>query len=184
MSAILRIFASLAVLLFLVLFFSSLSVEGASPVALTISSASFSSGATIPQKHTCDGDDLSPPLAWNGAPSGTKSFALVADDPDAPAGDWTHWLLYDLPAGTTGLPENVAKVENPPTGGRQGRNDFRRIGYAGPCPPPGKTHRYFFKLYALDRSLELQGGVRKQELERAMKGHVLAQAELMGNYER
>ena len=153
-------------------------------MAFTISSSSFQNGANIPKKFTCDGTDVSPELRWSSPPAGTQSFALIADDPDAPVGTWTHWVLFDLPAETTSLPENVAKVEELPTGGRQGRNDFRKIGYGGPCPPPGKPHRYFFKLYALDTRLNLKPGASKQEIEQAMQGHILGKAELMGKYQR
>lgn len=149
-----------------------------------LTSTSFASGGNIPKKYTCDADDNSPALSWSGAPQGTKSFALIADDPDAPVGTWTHWLLYDLPATTTSLPENVSKVEEPPIGGRQGRNDFRKTGYGGPCPPPGKPHRYFFKLYALDQTMNLKAGASKKELEQVMRTHILAQAELVGKYGR
>ncbi len=153
-------------------------------MSFTISSSDFQNGAAIPKKFTCDGADVSPELSWSNAPPNTKTFALIADDPDAPAGTWTHWVLFDLPASTQSLPENVNKVDELPTGGRQGRNDFRKIGYGGPCPPPGKAHRYFFTLYALDRTLGLKPGATKQELEQTMQGHVLAQAELMGKYGR
>ncbi|HKS75519.1 MAG TPA: YbhB/YbcL family Raf kinase inhibitor-like protein [Terriglobales bacterium] len=151
---------------------------------MNLTSSSFASGGNIPKKYTCDADDNSPALSWSGAPQGTKSFALIADDPDAPVGTWTHWLLYDLPATSTRLPENVSKVDEPPTGGRQGRNDFHKTGYGGPCPPPGKPHRYFFKLYALDQTLNLKAGGSKKELEQAMRAHILAQAELVGKYGR
>lgn len=151
---------------------------------MNLTSTSFASGGNIPKKYTCDADDNSPALSWSGAPQGTKSFALIADDPDAPVGTWTHWLLYDLPATTTSLPENVSKVEEPPIGGRQGRNDFRKTGYGGPCPPPGKPHRYFFKLYALDQTMNLKAGASKKELEQVMRTHILAQAELVGTYGR
>jgi len=153
-------------------------------MTLAISSPNFAPGATIPKKHTCDAADTSPQLSWDGAPAGTRSFALIADDPDAPAGTWVHWVYYDLPANSAGLPENVAKVDAPPTGGHQGRNDFRRTGYGGPCPPPGKPHRYFFKLYALDRETGLKAGATKKEVEQAMRGHILEQAELVGKYGR
>lgn len=153
-------------------------------MSFTISSSDFDNGGLIPKKFTCDGADVSPELAWANAPQNTKSFALIADDPDAPAGTWTHWVIFDLPASAQGLPENVSKVDELPTGGRQGRNDFRKIGYGGPCPPAGKPHRYFFKLYALDRTLNLKPGASKQEVEQAIQGHVLAQAELMGKYGR
>ena len=153
-------------------------------MAFTLASTSFAQGGDIPRKFTCDGADVSPELSWNGAPTGARSFALIADDPDAPAGTWTHWVLYDLPPATSSLPEGVSKTEELSSGGRQGRNDFRKIGYGGPCPPPGKPHRYFFKLYALDRLLNLSPGSSKQEVEEAMQGHILAQAEWMGKYRR
>ena len=153
-------------------------------MTFSIFSSSFSQGGEIPRKFTCDGADVSPELSWTDAPVGTQSFALIADDPDAPVGIWTHWVLYDLPAQATGLPEGVSKVDEVPSGGRQGRNDFRKIGYGGPCPPPGKPHRYFFKLYALDGMLNLKPGSSKQEVEQAMQNHILSRAELMGKYQR
>ena len=185
----------LAVVAWAVLVVSALTVPwkaGARPavdheggtMAFTISSPSFQNDASIPKKFTCDGADVSPELHWSSPPAGTQSFALISDDPDAPVGTWTHWVLFDLPAETTSLPENVAKVDELPAGGRQGRNDFRKIGYGGPCPPPGKPHRYFFKLYALDKRLNLKPGASKQEVEQAMQGHILGRAELMGKYQR
>ena len=153
-------------------------------MSLAISSTSFSPGGDIPKKFTCDDADVSPELSWTGAPAAVASFALIADDPDAPVGNWNHWVLFDLPPQTAQLVEGFPKVDEVPTGGRQGRNDFKKIGYGGPCPPPGKPHRYFFKLYALDRMLNLKPGVSKQDLEQAMKGHILGQAELMGKYGR
>ena len=154
-------------------------------MAFSLSSTAFKDGAAIPIKHTCDGADVSPPLAWSGAPQGTQGFALIADDPDAPAATWVHWVLYNLPAGTSELPENIAKVESLDLGGaRQGRNDFRRPGYGGPCPPPGPAHRYFFKLYALDAPLKLKAGAQKKDVEAALHGHVLATAQLVGTYAR
>ncbi len=151
--------------------------------AMKIESSGFTASQPIPQKFSCEGADISPPLAWSGAPPGTTTFALIADDPDAPAGTWVHWVLFNLPASTTSLPEGVAKTDSA-AGGVQGKNDFGNIGYGGPCPPPGKPHRYFFKLYALDTSLSLSAGARKQDVEKAMQGHVIAQAELMGTYQR
>ncbi len=153
-------------------------------MAFAISSTSFHLGSEIPKKFTCDGADVSPELSWTGPPAGTQSFALIADDPDAPVGTWTHWVLFDLAPATTSLPEAVGKIEELPGGERQGRNDFRKIGYNGPCPPPGKPHRYFFKLYALNAKLNLKPGVSKQDLEHAMKGHILGSAEWMGKYQR
>jgi Raf kinase inhibitor-like YbhB/YbcL family protein len=154
-------------------------------MAFTLISAAFRDETAIPAKYTCDGADVSPPLTWSDAPAGTRSFALIADDPDAPAGTWVHWVLYNLPAAISGLPENIAKVESLDLrGARQGRNDFRRPGYGGPCPPPGPAHRYFFKLYALDAPLTLKAGAQKKDVEAAMEGHVLATAQLMGTYAR
>jgi len=153
-------------------------------VKFELQTTALQTGEDIPQRFTCDGADVSPPLRWTEPPAGTASFALIVDDPDAPAGTWVHWLVYDLPATSRALPEGVAKSQKFPAGARQGSNDFEKIGYGGPCPPPGKAHRYFFKLYALDRRLDLKAGATKQELERAMKGHILTQAELMGRYHR
>ncbi|MGA3267086.1 MAG: YbhB/YbcL family Raf kinase inhibitor-like protein [Verrucomicrobiota bacterium] len=153
------------------------------PMTLQLSSTAFADGQAIPAKYTCDGSDISPPLQWTNAPANTKSFALIADDPDAPVGTWVHWVIFDLPAGTGALPENMAK--SPTTGNaKQGLNDFKRLGYGGPCPPPGKPHRYFFKLYALDTLLDLKPGSSKNDLLKAMTGHLLAQGQLMGTYGR
>jgi hypothetical protein len=153
-------------------------------MTLELKSPDFSSGASIPKQFSCDGADISPALAWNDPPAATQSFALIADDPDAPVGTWVHWVLFDLPANARSLPQNVPKQEQLADGSRQGRNDFRKIGYSGPCPPPGKPHRYFFKLYALDAKLNLQPGATKKDVERAMRGHILAQGEWMGRYAR
>lgn len=155
---------------------------------MKISTPAFKGGAAIPKRHTGDGEDSSPALAWSEVPAGTKSLALVMDDPDAPPGTWIHWLVYDLPPGAAGLPEGVAKTQVIAGGARQGLvwgvDRFERIGYFGPLPPPGKPHRYFFKLYALDRMLGLPPGATKPELEKAMAGRVLAQAEVFGTYQR
>ncbi len=153
-------------------------------MSLKLTTTAFSAGGTVPKKFTCDGPDVSPALAWTDPPAGTQSFALIMDDPDAPVGIWVHWVLYDLPASARDLPEGVPKQEELSTAARQGRNDFRKIGYGGPCPPPGPAHRYFFKLYALDGKTNLKPGATKADLEKAMKGHILAQAELMGRYQR
>jgi Raf kinase inhibitor-like YbhB/YbcL family protein len=154
-------------------------------MAFSLSSPAFADGAAIPVEHTCDGADASPPLAWSDAPPGTRAFALIADDPDAPAGTWVHWVLYNLPPATSQLPGRIAKVETLDLGGaRQGRNDFRHPGYGGPCPPAGPAHRYFFKLYALDAPLELRPSAQKQDVEAAMQGHTLGVAQLMGTYAR
>jgi len=149
----------------------------------SVKTTAFSEGGTIPKKYTCDGADLSPALTGADAPAGTKSLALIADDPDAPVGTWTHWIAWNIPPEAV-LPEGVVKVESLGDGTRQGKNDFKKIGYGGPCPPPGKPHRYFFKLYALDANLDLKPGADRKELGSAMKDHVLGQAELMGKYGR
>ena len=154
-------------------------------MAFSLTSTAFTEGSAVPPKYTCDGADVSPPLAWSDAPPGTASFALIADDPDAPAGTWVHWVLYNLPATTAELPENVAKVETLDLGGaHQGRNDFQRSGYGGPCPPPGPAHRYVFKLYALDARLQLRPAAQKKDVEAAMQGHALGMAQLLGTYAR
>jgi Raf kinase inhibitor-like YbhB/YbcL family protein len=160
----------------------STSAGGAMTFALT--SSAFEQGKEIPRQHTCEGKDISPPLRWTGAPGAAKSFALIADDPDAPVGTWVHWVLYDLPGSASELPESIPTTETLPSGARQGLNDFRKVGYGGPCPPPGKPHRYFFKLYALDAPTGLQPRANKGDVLKAVEGHVLGQAELMGTYRR
>jgi Raf kinase inhibitor-like YbhB/YbcL family protein len=159
-------------------------IQGGHVMAFTLQSSAFVNGGGISREYTCDGADLSPALNWEGVPAGTHSLALIADDPDAPVGTWTHWVIWNIPAQATSLPEAVPKVEVLENGARQGRNDFRRIGYGGPCPPPGKPHGYFFKLYALDAALGIKAGAKRSELELSMKGHVLSKAELMGTYGR
>ena len=145
----------------------------------------FSNGGEIPRKYTCSGENVSPPLTWSGVPPQARSLALIVDDPDAPGGTWTHWILWDLPAAATSLPEGVpTNQESLPSGARQGKNDFGRIGYGGPCPPPGRPHRYFFRLYALGAAADLKSGASRGELESAIKPHVLAQAEWMGLFKR
>jgi len=154
------------------------------PMTLELTSPDFSTGGTISKQFTCDGGDLSPALQWKDPPAGTQSFALIADDPDAPVGTWVHWVIFDLPANLRSLPQNFPKVEQSTDGSRQGTNDFGKVGYGGPCPPPGKAHRYFFKLYALDTKLNLKPGAAKKDVERAMQGHILARGEYMGRYSR
>ena len=151
-------------------------------MAMTLTSPAFQEGGEIPRQHTCDGADVSPALRWKDSPSQTKSFALISDDPDAPVGTWVHWVLYGIPPTLTELPEGLPTTETLPNKARQGVNDFRRIGYGGPCPPPGNPHRYFFKLYALDTELSLKTKATKQDLVRAMQGHILAEGQLMGTY--
>jgi len=153
-------------------------------VAFTISSSSFANGGDIAKKFTCDAADVSPQLSWSDPPAGTKSLALLTDDPDAPVGNWNHWVLWNLPGETRQLGEGVSKAAQLPDGSQQGLNDFHKIGYNGPCPPPGKPHRYYFKLFALDTKLDLKGNSAKRQLEAAMKGHILAQTEWMGHYGR
>jgi Raf kinase inhibitor-like YbhB/YbcL family protein len=143
----------------------------------------FAPEEPIPVKYTCDGEDISPPLAWENAPASTQSFALIADDPDAPRGTWVHWVLYNLPAETRTRSEAIPPDAELSDGSRHGHNSWGRSGYGGPCPPSG-THRYFFKLYALDTTLNLEAGANKEQLLQAMEGHVLSQAELMGTYTR
>lgn len=154
---------------------------------LTLASSAFAHGGAIPVEHTCQGKDRSPPLAWNGIPAGTKSLTLIVDDPDAPDPDaprmtWVHWVLYNLPPGIDGLPAGIVTAALP-AGTREGLNDWKRTGYGGPCPPIGR-HRYFHKLYALDTLLPDLGRPTKAGLEAAMQGHVLAQAELIGTYQK
>lgn len=153
-------------------------------MALKLESPAFSPGGDIPRQYTCDGPDLSPPLRWSDPPAGTQSLALICDDPDAPAGTWVHWVLYRIPPSARELPEGIPKQEELADGSRQGRNDFRKIGYGGPCPPRGPKHRYYFRLYALDIVPDLPAGATKAQLLQAMDGHILAQGELMGRYGR
>jgi Raf kinase inhibitor-like YbhB/YbcL family protein len=162
----------------------SFSAETKTAAGLQLTSAAFQQGAAIPRKHTCDADDVSPPLRWANPPSGTKAFALIADDPDAPGGTWVHWVIYDLPGEAKELPDGTAKTETLSNGAKHGVNDFRKVGYGGPCPPLGAAHRYYFKLYALDAPTNLKPRATKQQLLDAMKGHVLGEAELMGRYKR
>src|SRR4030042_894202 len=150
---------------------------------IKITSSAFADGGMIPPKYTCDGQDISPPLEWDAVPDGTKSIALISDDPDAPMGTWVHWVLFNLLAETGNLEENIPPDKTLPNGARQGTTDFKRIGYGGPCPPSG-THRYFFKIYALDTKLDLAAGAKKGELLKAMEGHILGQGQLIGKYKR
>jgi Raf kinase inhibitor-like YbhB/YbcL family protein len=152
-------------------------------MTMTLTSPAFGEGQPIPAQYTCEGDDLSPPLSWTEPPAGTRSLALINDDPDAPGQTWVHWLVYNLPPAVRALPEGVPAEGEQSDGTRQGQTDFGRVGYGGPCPPSG-THRYYFKLYALDVVLALRPGATKAQLERAMQGHVLAEAQLMGTYRR
>jgi Raf kinase inhibitor-like YbhB/YbcL family protein len=154
-------------------------------VNILITSDAFLEGEAIPTKYTCDGDDLSPDLRWSDIPPNTKSLALICEDPDAPSGTFTHWVLFDLPPTVTELPEGVSTAERLANGAVQGQNDFKRIGYGGPCPPPNDNeHRYYFRIYALDTELQLRSGARREDVAPAMLGHVLATGHLMGTYKR
>jgi len=150
---------------------------------ITIKSSAFTEGAMIPVKYTCDGNNVSPPLQWSDPPEGTKSFALISDDPDAPIGTWVHWVMFNIPPTVRELQENVPSSQVLPNGAIQGITDFGSAGYGGPCPPSG-THRYFFKIYALDCTLDLGSGAKKKQVVEAMKNHILAQGQLMGKYKR
>ncbi len=149
-----------------------------------IESRAFKQGATIPARYSCQGENISPPLAWANPPSGARSFALIVEDPDAPAGIWTHWVVYNLPAQARAMDENTPKLGELPNGGLQGTSSFGSVGYGGPCPPPGRAHRYFFRLYALDTVLELKAGATKAGVLAALKGHILGEAQLMGRFKR
>ena len=156
---------------------------------MKITSTAFAGNGAIPIVHTCEGRDQAPPLAFSDVPAGAKSLALIVDDPDAPDPaaprmTWVHWVLYDLPATTTELAEDIAKTPTLPNGAKQGITDFKRVGYGGPCPPPGGAHRYFFKLYALDTALDFPSSPDAAELTAAMEGHILGETELMGTYAR
>ncbi|HTY21869.1 MAG TPA: YbhB/YbcL family Raf kinase inhibitor-like protein [Desulfomonilaceae bacterium] len=150
---------------------------------MEVKSTAFQEGAMIPKLYTCDDKDISPPLSWSGLPAGVKSIALIMDDPDAPVGTWVHWVLFNIPPDTTGLAENMPRTASLPNGAKHGNNSWSNLGYGGPCPPGG-THRYYFKVYALDVVLALSTGVTKAQLLKAMEGHILAEGQLMGRYTR
>jgi Raf kinase inhibitor-like YbhB/YbcL family protein len=152
-------------------------------MAIELASPAFKEGEPIPSKYTCDGENVSPALTWKNLPQGTKSLALICDDPDAPVGTWVHWVIFNIPDSASGLPEGVPKDASLPSGATQGMSDFRTPGYGGPCPPSGR-HRYFFKLYALDGMLHADPGTTKKDLLKAMEGHILSQSQLMGTYQR
>lgn len=157
---------------------ASLSPEGELEMSIQITSSAFNEGDKIPRVYTCDDKNISPPLEWTGIPSDTVSLALIMDDPDAPAGTWVHWVLYNLPPNLTELEQGKSG------GGVDGKNDFNRLGYGGPCPPKGSNHRYFIKVYALDTLLDLIPGATQAQVESAMRGHILTQGQLMGKYGR
>ena len=150
---------------------------------IKIKSPAFQEGGMIPKKYTCDGQNVSPPLTWTAVPTETKSLFLICDDPDAPMGTWVHWVVFNLPANVTELPENIPAQKTLSNGAKQGITDFQEVGYGGPCPPSG-THRYYFKLYALDTLINLDAGITKKQLLKAMEGHILAEVQLMGKYKR
>lgn len=152
--------------------------------ALELKSSAFKDGEFIPVRYTCKGEDVSPPLEWSGAPAETKSFALIMDDPDAPFGTWDHWVMYDISKDAVSLTESIPQKDVLPDGSKQGVNGFRRIGYGGPCPPPGSPHRYIFALYALDAALDLKPGLNKKSVLKAMEGHVLGSSKLTGLFRR
>lgn len=157
---------------------------GSSQSEFTLTSPSFLHGDMIPQTFTCDGKDISPELIWHNPPKNTMSFALICDDPDAPNGDWVHWVIFDILTTDTSISEAVETVTELPNGIKQGGNSWKNIGYGGPCPPQGKPHRYFFRLYALDSKIDLPAGVSKLTLMNSISEHIIAKAELMGLYQR
>ncbi len=180
-----RVFCWLGALAFL-LAFQVPGETGAPPKGgkkMEITSSAFQAEGMIPSKYTCDGADISPPLEWKNAPEGTRAFAIICEDPDAPGRTWIHWVLYDLPATATKLPERVPPNRQLDSGGKHGTTSARSLGYHGPCPPSG-THRYYFKLYALDRPTGLEPGATKEQFLSAAKGHILAATEVMGRYKR
>lgn len=152
--------------------------------SMELNSDAFPSQGYIPTRYTCSGENISPPLFWDDVPEGTESFVLICEDPDAPVGVWDHWVIYNIPAEKRKLKENIPKTAVLKEGMLQGINDFGYLGYGGPCPPPGKPHRYIFKLFALDIKLSLSSGATKEAVVKSIKGHILAQAELMGLYGR
>ena len=151
---------------------------------MLVTSTAFADGENIPTLYTCDGEDISPPIKWENVPDGTQSLALISDDPDAPAGTWVHWIVYNIPPENTGLEAGIPAEVNITGGGKQGQNDFRQTGYGGPCPPAGNPHHYLFKLYALDIMLDPEPEIEKEALEAAMQGHILSEAQLTGKYGR
>jgi Raf kinase inhibitor-like YbhB/YbcL family protein len=176
--------ATLRVAALLLLSSALLSAQAKGGAHMNLTSSAFAAGAAIPEQFTCKGADTSPALAWSGVPQNTASFALIMDDPDAPSGTFVHWVIWNLPATAHSLPEGVAKTEQLPDGARQGRNSAGNTGYYGPCPPAGQTHRYFFRLYALDSKPELAAGAQRSVVDAAIQGHILAQGEYMGTFHK
>lgn len=156
---------------------------GAKKMEITIKSTSFEDGAMIPKKYTCDGDNVSPPLSWTSGPATTKTYAIICDDPDAPFGTWVHWVIFNIPANVKELPENVAKFKLLANGAVQGWDSAHQLGYQGPCPPSG-THRYIFRIFALDVRMRLPPGSSAAELQKNIEGHILAKGQLTGRYKR
>lgn len=173
-----------AVVFLLAAFIIAAAAEGGKPKMLRLTSSAFVAGEKIPTRYTCDGEDISPPLKWDKAPPGTASLALICDDPDAPAGTWLHWVIYNIQPDKQSLPERISQAPALIANEFQTRNDFGNYGYNGPCPPGGKAHRYFFKLYALDFMPKPTQDMTKAELEKIMEGHILAEGSLMGTYQR
>ncbi|HYM00275.1 MAG TPA: YbhB/YbcL family Raf kinase inhibitor-like protein [Blastocatellia bacterium] len=151
---------------------------------MVLKSSSFQGMSSIPSEYTCDGPDQSPDLEWSNLPPGTKSLAVICEDPDAPGGTFTHWVVYDIPATETGLPESVSNTPTLPDGARQGKNDFDKLGYGGPCPPSASKHRYFFRIYALDTLLDVPGGASRSRVQRSIESHKLGEGMLAGTYRR
>jgi Raf kinase inhibitor-like YbhB/YbcL family protein len=182
-----RIFCLLGVLLLLGLYSGSdrfcSETWGGQATNIELKSAAFKEGAMIPKLFTCDGKDISPPLSWSGVPADAKSIALIMDDPDAPRGTWVHWVLFNIPPNEKGLAENAPRSASLPNGAKHGANSWPKLGYGGPCPPSG-THRYYFRVYALDTVLALRSGITKAQLLKAMAGHILAEGQLVGRYRR
>lgn len=182
-----RIAGLISVLMFLVFYAgpSPIGAEtrGGRAMNMEVKSTAFQEGAMIPKLYTCDGKDISPPLSWSGVPAEAKSIALIMDDPDAPRGTWVHWVLFNIPADNASLPESIPRTASLSNGAKHGNNSWRRPGYGGPCPPRG-THRYYFKVYALDTVLPLKTGSTKGQLLKAMEGHVLAEGQIMGKCSR
>ena len=176
-------FSVVLTILFLFTDVSQCQQKGETKMSIQIISTAFTEGGMIPKIYTCEGKDISPPLTWSNLPDGTKSIALINDDPDAPMGTWVYWVVYNIPSSETGLKGGIPSEKVLTNGTKQGTTDFRRVGYGGPCPP-SSTHRYFFKIYALDIMLELEPGVTKGQLLTAMEGHILGTCQLIGKYKR
>jgi Raf kinase inhibitor-like YbhB/YbcL family protein len=177
-------FATALLSLFLTICHAQSPLTNGATMKINLMTTTFTEGQPIPSRCAFDDKNVSPALQWSGVPASAKSLALICDDPDAPAGTWVHWVLYNLPPSTPGLSEGVPATPELSGGAKQGVNDFKRVGYGGPCPPPGRPHRYFFKIYALDTTLEFNPGLTKKDLLEAMNGHVIAEGELMGTYQR